>query len=186
MMPLPSQKTKAGNASPNAGAAMSRYVSRKRLFCRLWCSVYGRPGGESRKALPVLQPVLQTPFGRPPDASGLAVHNRNWSYTMLKTQSPGASASVQESFQIVHAVLGKHPKDLIWPLDTASDVFLQLTEIFKTISEEKNDGVNAYRIRYLAKAGAYLASDWADFFDCMQEEMKKSFEAFESTKGAQA
>ena len=55
---------------------------------------------------------------------------------------------------------------------------------------EKNNAscylTDPYRIRYLAKAGAYLASDWADFFDCMQEEMKKSFEAFESTKGAQA
>jgi hypothetical protein len=81
------EKDSAGNASPK-GSGVEPLCSRKRLFYRLGAPSYGRPGGESRKALPVLPRSCKPRSVAHPIARGLAVQNRNWKEATMSTQTP--------------------------------------------------------------------------------------------------
>lgn len=64
-------------------------------------------------------------------------------------------------------LFGEYPADVIAPIKSAADGLAQLEEIFITIAREATDDRNGYRnghrlgfrIKRLAEAGAYLASD---------------------------
>ena len=68
---------------------------------------------------------------------------------------------------------GLHPEDVVAPIKGGADICHWLDEIFKTIEEEaeKNGPVSHFRIKHLANAGAYLASDYANYLGCQHEDM---------------
>lgn len=73
--------------------------------------------------------------------------------------------------EICEAAFGNHPADVIAVIDHAAETLLQLSEIFETISSE-SDGSS--RIKRLADAGAYIASDIANLTDARHEDFRES------------
>lgn len=80
--------------------------------------------------------------------------------------------------QAVQAAFGFFPEDVIAPAKAAADMLHGLDEIFKSIAAEaeKNDSVSFFRIKHLAKAGAYLAFDHANYIGGNYEEMTRNLE----------
>lgn len=72
---------------------------------------------------------------------------------------------------------GNHPEDVIAPINSAAETLMQLSEIFKTISNEALCECNGYRIKRLAEAGAYLAVEIGNFADCEHESMRNALVA---------
>ena len=74
-----------------------------------------------------------------------------------------------QAVETVKELFGAHPEDLISPIKSASDALIWLEEIFSTIQKEALNERNGYRIRNLAQAGAYLASDMGNHVGCLHE-----------------
>lgn len=70
---------------------------------------------------------------------------------------------------VCRGAFGEHPESVIDALDSASETLYQLKEIFETISRENG---NSRRLKRLADAGAYIASDIGNFIDCQHEEYR--------------
>lgn len=83
--------------------------------------------------------------------------------TMKRTPTPNEAAC--------RSLFGETPEDVISPIKSAADALGWLEELFNTIKREALDQGNSYRIKHLAEAGAYLASDIGNFADCQHETM---------------
>lgn len=95
------------------------------------------------------------------------------------TQAP---ANTPESFAAVREVFGKHPVDVIDPIEWGAGTLTQLSEILGVIAETaRREDAERYitRIRRLAEAGMYLADDMANTMDCEHEEMRNRLRACE-------
>lgn len=74
------------------------------------------------------------------------------------------------------ALFGKHPADVISPIRSAAEVLGWIEEIFQVISQEVAVGrMNSVRVKSLADAGAYLASDFGNYVGVEHETMLESF-----------
>jgi hypothetical protein len=78
--------------------------------------------------------------------------------------------------QSIHDAFGFFPEDVVAPAKAAADMLHWLDEIFKTIAEEadKNDSASRFRIKHLAKAGAFMAFDHANYIGGNHEEMTRN------------
>jgi len=95
------------------------------------------------------------------------------------TQAP---ANTPESFAAVREVFGKHPVDVIDPIEWGADTLAQLSEMLGVIVEatKKEDAARYItRIQRLAEAGMYLANDMANTMDCEHEDMRDRLRACE-------
>lgn len=73
------------------------------------------------------------------------------------------------SKEIVKQLFGDYPEDVISPIKSAADTLGWLEEIFNTIKNEALKERNGCRIKQLAEAGAYLASDMSNYVGCAHE-----------------
>lgn len=87
--------------------------------------------------------------------------------------TPSAPASTAaQSLEACRAIFGASPEDVLIPADGAKETLFQLAEIFRSIAHDALDGRNGQRIKHLAEAGAYLASDFGNFVDCELERLR--------------
>lgn len=77
-----------------------------------------------------------------------------------------AAETIKEAF-------GNYPQDVLAPISSASDVCSWLEAIIGAIRTEArlDNPVSCLTIGYLADAAHYLASDFANQYDCQHEEM---------------
>ena len=87
-----------------------------------------------------------------------------------------------EKIEAVFQVFGRHPDDVLSPLEEVQSVLHWLDEAFRSIEQLANEPrpIDVARIRSLARMGRYLSEDFANLFDLQYEEMKKEFEAVEA------
>lgn len=83
--------------------------------------------------------------------------------------APALAPALLES--ACRSLFGVHPEEVISPLNCASDTLGWLEEILRTIAKEA-DKCRSYRIKRLAEAGAYIASDIGNFADCEHEKYR--------------
>lgn len=96
------------------------------------------------------------------------------------TQAP---ANTPESFAAVREVFGKHPVDVIDPIEWGVDTLLQIAAILGVIAEtaKAEDAARRItRIQRLAEAGRHLADDMANTMDCEHEEMRNRLRGLQS------
>lgn len=84
-----------------------------------------------------------------------------------------AAKNSTPSTEAAREIFGEHPEDVISPMDTAAETLGWLEEIFRVIKEEADAGkANSERVRRLAEAGAYLASDISNYVDGRYETIR--------------
>lgn len=92
--------------------------------------------------------------------------------------APEANATAAKSLVVASRdAFGLHPEDVISPISSASEVCDWLEEIFVSISREAEGKGCTTRIKRLAAAGAYLASDMGNYYDYQHEQMFASLKA---------
>lgn len=74
-------------------------------------------------------------------------------------------------------LFGEHPVDVISPINTAADAISWLEELFRTISKEALVESSGYRIKSLAEAGAYIASEIGNYAEHRHETMNDRLRA---------
>lgn len=74
-------------------------------------------------------------------------------------------------------LFGEHPEDVISPIKSASNALAWLDEIFLTIRNESQNSKNGYRIRNLAEAGRYIASEFSSYTSQAHETMLHRLQA---------
>jgi hypothetical protein len=95
---------------------------------------------------------------------------------MGKARTAAASAENMGHVENTKALFGKHPVDVISPIRSAAEVLGWLEEIFQVISREAEAArMNTVRVKSLADAGAYLASDFGNYVGVEHETMLESF-----------
>lgn len=85
-----------------------------------------------------------------------------------------AHSEARDRVEVVRDAVGCHPCDLLIPIGGAADALSWLEEIFNVIKESAVDGGKAYRVKRLAAAGAYLASDYAGWVSVEHERLRDS------------
>lgn len=71
--------------------------------------------------------------------------------------------------EAVRTVFDDMPEDVISPIKSAADALGWIEEILITIQREVDDPRNRIRVRQLAEAAAYLASDVGNYAGHMHE-----------------
>lgn len=71
--------------------------------------------------------------------------------------------------ETVNDLFGAMPEDVISPIKSAADALGWIEEILITIQREVDDPRNRIRVRLLAEAAAYLASDVGNYAGHMYE-----------------
>lgn len=71
--------------------------------------------------------------------------------------------------ETVNDLFGAMPEDVISPIKSAADALGWIEEILITIQREVDDPRNRIRVRLLAEAAAYLASDVSNYAGHMHE-----------------
>lgn len=81
------------------------------------------------------------------------------------------AATTSDAIEATKRLFGAHPEDVISPIKSAAETLDWLEEIFDSIAREIDGECSPYRLHKLAKMGAYLASDIANYADGQHEEM---------------
>jgi hypothetical protein len=92
--------------------------------------------------------------------------------------------ALPNAFDAVHSVFGRHPEDVISPLETSVKVFGWLEALTGLIKEEsRKERPNIFRIEELADISSYLTEDFANYIDCCHEEMKTALQVAKARGG---
>jgi hypothetical protein len=85
--------------------------------------------------------------------------------------------AIGASMEAAERLFGEQPEDVISPIKGASDAFAWLHEIFTTIRNESQIPQNSLRIRTLAEAGRYIASEFSNYTGQAHETMLQRLQA---------